>query len=501
MTTRREFIAGAAAAAGMVTLASANSASQKSAIDRNFDALMNGIGLNPEDTGGTITFSGTEPLFPSATPLATAFALPAMACGAGAAINWRQRGGAGQNMSINIEQAAHGVFPEMTANPSLNGGPYPGFYTDNPIEQSHAYDTRDGRHIYVASVYPHQIKAWLKFLDCERNSKSVRAAILKWEAQALEDAANAIGLTACVARTSQEWLAHPQGRLLAQTPLIEIRKLGDSPVETLGAGSRPLSGVRVLAATHAIAGPTVGRCLSQHGADVLQFNKPDDFEHEWVYLDANVGSRSTILDLNVDEQHAKAHALLRDADIFVDNYRGRSLGKFGFLPEDLAKERPGIIVVTIRCYGWDGPWALRGGFDMLGCAASGLTMLEAIDGKPQLPSTLLINDHVAGYLGAAGAMAAISRRAREGGSYHVSVSLTRAAMWYQGLGMMNKKAMLQAFGGKANRLPTPDMITRQTPFGEVRRLAPAVKLSATPAYWEDPILVHKGSSTAEWRRQ
>ena len=124
MTTRREFIAGAVAAAGMAALSPAIAASQKSAIDRHFGALMHGIGLNLEETGGTIMFNGSEPLFPSATPLATAFALPAMACGAGAAINWRQRGGAGQNISIDIEQAAHGVFPEMTANPSLNGGPY-----------------------------------------------------------------------------------------------------------------------------------------------------------------------------------------------------------------------------------------------------------------------------------------------------------------------------------------------------------------------------------------
>ena len=496
MTKRRDFLAGAVAAGSLATLPAGMATTYKSAIDRDFANLMLGINLNPAEAGGTIQFSGNEPLFPSATPLATAFALPAMACAAGAAINWKQRGGTGQNLSMDIEEAAHGVFPEMTAHPSLNGGPYPGFYTDNPIEQSHAYETRDGRHIYAASVYPHQIEAWLKFLGCKRSSESVRAAIRQWDAQALEDAANAIGLTACVARMPEEWLAHPQGRLLSQTPLIEIRKLGDSPVETLPPASRPLSGVRVLACTHAIAGPTVGRCLSQHGADVLQFNKPDDFEHEWVYLDANVGSRSTILDLNVDKQHAKAHELLSDADIFVDNYRGRSLSKFGFLPEDLAKERPGIIVVTIRCYGWDGPWALRGGFDMLGCAASGLTMLEAVDGKPQLPSTLLINDHVAGYLGAAGAMAGLSRRAREGGSYHVSVSLTRAAMWYQSLGMLDKSAMLDAFGSEPHRLPEPDMITRQTPFGEVRRLAPAVKLSATPAYWEDPIMVHKGSSKA-----
>lgn len=500
MLTRRDFLGGLLLAGGLSPLPGwVTAAPVVPPLDAPFAHLMDTLGLSATEAGGTLRFHGQEPYFPCATPLASAFALPAMACAATAAIAWRQQGGPGQDLFMDIGRAAHGIFPEMTAHPTLDGAPYPGFITDNPIEQSHAYETRDGRFIYAAAVYPHQVSAWLAFLGCAPSRESVRSAIRRWKAQPLEDAANAIGLTACIARTPEEWLAHPQGAYLAGVPLVDIRKLGDSPVEPFRPGPRPLSGVRVLGGTHAIAGPTVGRCLAEHGADVLQFNKPGDFEHEWVYLDANVGTRSTVLDLNIPEQHRHAMDLARQADVFVDNYRGRALGRFGFSPATLAQSRPGIVVVTIRCYGWEGPWAERGGFDMLGCAASGLTWREAVDGRPTLPSTLLINDHVAGYLGAAGATAALIRRAREGGSYHVSVSLTRAAMWYATLGSLDKAALLQAFGPQPHHLPDPDMIERSTPLGKLRRTAPAVHLSITPADWADPILTPKGGSAPRWR--
>lgn len=501
MATRRDFIAGtlAGGSLGWLPVVRAGTRASPATIETHFAGLLAELGLSAAETGGAVRFLGREPLFPSATPLATAFALPAMASAAGAAIVWRERSGEGQDLEIDIARAAHGIFPEMTAFPTLDGQPYPGFHVENPIEQTHAYQTRDERFVYASAVYPHQSRGWVEFLGCAPTTAAVRAAIRGWDAQVLEDEANARGLTACIARSPAEWLAHPQGALLAATPVVDIRRIGDSDPEPWRPGPKPLSGVRVLAATHAIAGPTVGRTLAEHGADVLQFNRPDDFEHEWVYLDSNVGSRSTFLDLNLAEQNHAARGLAAGADVFVDNYRGRALARFGFSPEELAALRPGIIVVTIRCYGWDGPWAMRGGFDMLGSAASGLTVLEAVDGRPSLPSTLLINDHVSGYLGAAGAIAALLRRSREGGSYHVSISLTRAAMWYQTLGMMDRVGLRRAFGDTPHRLPAPEMITRSTALGEVRRLAPAVTMSATPAGWEDPILVPKGSSPARWR--
>ena len=485
-------------------------------------SLLAGTGVSPADTGGTITFAGRDPLFPSAVRLGSAFALSAMSAAVGAAAIWRMRTGRGQDLSIDLRKAAHGINPEFTFHPTIHGLPYP-----DPIGSLHPFTvfpfrTKDGRWVYPSAVYPAQQFAWTNFFDCGANHRSIARAIATWDAEELEEVANVQGHTLCMAQTVEEWARHPQGQYLAREPVIAIRKIGESAPEPFGPAARPLGDIRVLGATHAVAGPVVGRTLAEQGAQVLQINRHDEFEHPWVYDDANVGFRSAFLDLDLPEPRARAHALAKQADVFVENYRGRKLAKFGLSPEQLAELRPGIIVVSVRCYGWGGPWAERGGFDMLGTAASGLAMLEGIDGIPSVPPTALINDYVTGYLGAAGATAALIRRAKEGGSYHVTVSLTRNAMWYPSLGLvapeerafgvnafrylhdvdpsrdLGQGALSSYFTSLKDRLLDPDAIVRDTPLGRVRRLAPAVTYSATPASWDDPILVPMGSSVPEW---
>jgi CoA-transferase family III len=481
--------------------------------------LLAGTGVSPADTGGNITFVGRDPIFPSAIKLGSVFALSAMAAAVGAAAIWRMRSGKGQDLLIDLRKASHGIDPELAFGPTLNGWPYP-----NPIGNKHPFSifpfqTKDGRWVYPSAVYPAQQFAYTNFFDCGANFRSLGAAISKWNSDELEEAANKAGHTLCVARTPEEWARHPQGQYLAQEPVIAVRKIADSDPEPFGPAPRPLGGIRVLSATHAVAGPVVGRTLAEQGAEVLQINRPDEFEHPWVYDDANVGFRSTIADLRRPESNAKARELAKQADIFVENYRGRKLASFGFSPEQLAELRPGIVVVSVRCYGWGGPWSERGGFDMLGSAASGVAMLEGVDGKPSMPPTMLINDYVTGYMGAAGATAALIRRAKEGGSYHVTVSLTRNATWYQSLGVVPPEERsfaenpLHLFGTLApsevakigesvgrlkQRLLAPDVIVRETPLGELHRLAPAVRYSVTPADWTDPILTPMGASPPTW---
>ena len=478
--------------------------------------LLEGTGVDPVDTGGIITFAERDPLFPSAVRLGSAFSLSAMAAAVGAAAIWRMRTGQGQDLFINLRKASHGINPDLTFHPTINGWPYP-----NPIGSMHPFgvfpfQTKDGHWVYPSAVYPAQQIAWTNFFDCGANHRSIAAAIAKWNAEELEEAANAAGHTLCIARTPEEWASHPQGKYLAQEPVIAVRKIGESRPEPFGPAARPLSDIRVLSFTHAVAGPVVGRTLAEQGAQVLQINRHDEFEHPWVYDDANVGFRSAFLDLDRPEANARSLQLAKEADVLVENFRGRKVANFGFSPEQLAEQRPGIIVVSIRCYGWGGPWAERGGFDMLGSAASGLAMLEGTNGKPSMPPTGLINDYITGYMGAAGATAALIRRAKEGGSYHVTVSLTRNAMWYQSLGLIppeersfaenpfrNLKPRtpdeLNAIGtALKQRLLDPDVLIRETPLGQVRRLAPAVTYSATPASWDDPILTPMGASTPTW---
>src|SRR5258705_7876305 len=99
-------------------------------------------------------------------------------------------------------------------------------------------------------------------------------------------------------------------------------------------------------------------------------------------------------------------------------------------------------------------------------------------------------------MGAAGVTAALIRRAREGGSYHVKICLTRNAMWYPTLGVFDRSEI--AAPGEEHQLLQPDTMTRETPYGEVYRLAPMVQFSETHGDWDDPILTVRGSCKPEW---
>jgi crotonobetainyl-CoA:carnitine CoA-transferase CaiB-like acyl-CoA transferase len=133
---------------------------------------------------------------------------------------------------------------------------------------------------------------------------------------------------------------------------------------------------------------------------------------------------------------------------------------------------------------------------MNGSAASGLMTTEGSEAAPRLPITSLINDYITGYMGAVGATAALVKRATEGGSWHVTVNLTRTAMWCGSLGLVDPE---RAGYDDDHHLREPAPYDAATPLGDVHMLAPPVQFSRTPPAWTDPILVPRGSSRPEWR--
>ncbi|GAA4401101.1 CoA transferase [Tsukamurella soli] len=459
------------------------------------DALLADVGLSAADAGGRVTFAGQDPIIAARHRLGAAIGIPMMGNAVAAAAMHRLRGGPGQDLHLDLRQAVHHINPSYRWKPTLAGEfPSVALLMDNPFSLA-PYRTRDGRTVMASAVYPHQTAQWCRFLDVPPDFGKAAAAIAAWDAFELEEAANAAGLPACVARTPQEWLAHPHGALLASRPVIGLTRIGDAPPRTLAPSDRPFGGVRVLSFTHAVAGPTVGRVLAEQGAEVLGATRPNDFEHDWVYFEANIGSRSAWLDLTKDTGRADVDRLLRDAHVVVDNHRGRKLEKLGIAPGVLAETHPGLVHVSVTCYGSDGPWADRGGFDMNGSAASGLMAIEGGDGDPALPPTGLINDFITGYMGALGAAAGLIRQQREGGSWHVTVSLTRNAMWYQTLGLVDPA---DAGSDDEHTIREPEAYDADSPMGRVHMLAAPVTFSHTPARWPDPILVPRGSSAPRW---
>jgi crotonobetainyl-CoA:carnitine CoA-transferase CaiB-like acyl-CoA transferase len=459
------------------------------------DDLLSEVGLSAAQTGGTVSFAGQDPIVPAAHRLGACIGVPLMAGAVAAVAFHRHRGGPAQDLALDLRQAVHGINPGAFWHPTLNQEPAPHpLVLDNPFLLT-PYRTADGRWVMASGVYPRLAAKWCRFLDVPPDAARVAAAIGRRDAFELEESANAAGLPLCVVREPLEWLAHPQGALLASQPVIGIERVGDAPARDFGPAQRPFDGVRVLSFTHAVAGPAVGRTLAEHGADVLGATRPNDYEHEFIYAEADAGSRSAYVDLGNPAGQARAAALLVGADVVVNNHRGGTLERRGLEPRRLAERYPGIVYVSVTCYGSFGPWAHRGGFDMNGSAASGLMTIEGTGAAPRLPVTGMINDYVTGYLGAVGASAALVRRATEGGSWHVTVNLTRTAMWCGSLGLVNP-----ALAGRDDEhsLREPVPYDAPSPLGDVHMLAPPVRFSATEPSWPATLLVPRGSGRPGW---
>jgi crotonobetainyl-CoA:carnitine CoA-transferase CaiB-like acyl-CoA transferase len=458
--------------------------------------LLSDVGLSSTAAGGGVAFAGADPILPAAHRLGACIGIPMMAAAVAAVALHRHRGGPQQDLELDLRQAVHGINPAAFWHPTLNDAPAPHpLVLDNPFLIV-PYRTADRRWVMASGVYPHLAAAWCRFLNVAPDMEKVAAAVATWNAFELEDAANASGLPMCVVRTPAEWLAHEQGAVLANQPVIGLERIGDAPARDFGHAERPLDGVRVLSFTHAVAGPTVGRTLAEHGADVLCATRPNDYEHEFIYAEANVGSRSAYIDLASATGQERLASLLPDTHVVVNNHRAGSLERRGLKPRELARRHPGLVCVSVTCYGSHGPWADRGGFDMNGSAASGLMTVEGTETEPRLPVTALINDYITGYMGAIGAIAALVKQASEGGSWHATVNLTRTAMWCGSLGWVDPDLAGQ---GEEHTAREPIPYDAPSPLGDVHMLAPPVRFSHTPPSWPDPILVPRGSSRPEWR--
>ena len=327
-------------------------------INAEFRSVMHELGLSPEDTGGKITFVGEDPIFPSVHRLGACIAIPIMAGAAGIADIWRQRTGRGQDLTLDLRKAIHGINPGYKFMPTVNGYPYQlPYWVGAPPMGFDLYRTKDGRLFLPTGAYPRMLEGMCTFLGCSPDKDSIAKAVSQWDSEELDKAAAEAGVVYAIVRTPEEWAVHPQGKYLADKPLVEIIKIGDSDPEPFTPAARPLSGLRVLAATHVIAGNVMARTLAEHGAEVLQIAHPEEFENEGLMQDPCAGFTSSAwLDLAQPEGLRRAYELAAGADVFVENYRGHKIADLGMSPEELAARRPGIIYASGKAFSHDGPW-------------------------------------------------------------------------------------------------------------------------------------------------
>ena len=200
--------------------------------------------------------------------------------------------------------------------------------------------------------------------------------------------------------------------------------------------------------TRVLAGPTCARTLAEHGADVLKITAPHLPNLGYQEFDTGHGKLSAHLDLREQRDVDVLRGLVREADVFSQGYRPGTLGTRGLSPEELAAIRPGLVYVSLCAFSHAGPWASRRGFDTVVQTVSGITsrQAEVVPGKTPGPQFYPVSaiDYCTGYLMAFGAMVALERRAREGGSWLVRISLAQIGKWIVDLGEVPEAAARDA---------------------------------------------------------
>ena len=435
--------------------------------------------------------------------LATRFAADeavaaALAAGATVAADlWALRTGERQQVEVSTREAAA----------SLTSFHFIQF--DDPARQPPARDpsvvrsavmgfhpTRDGRHVLLHPSFPPGTERILRALGCENDREAIAGACLARTAIEIEDAVAAEWGCAGMVRTPDEWDASEQGRILAGRPVVEVVKIADSPPEPMPTdGDAPLSGVRVLDLTRVLAGPTCARTLAQYGADVLYLASPDLPASSGFIPDTNHGKLSAWLDLSGEAGRTRLRELLATADVFSQGYRTGAMERMGFGPAQLAAARPGLIYTSINCYGHEGPWRGRAGWEQLAQTVTGMAHVHGGAAGPQLQPGA-VTDYTTGFLAAFGALVALHRRALYGGSYLVRVSLCQTGVWVRELGVAGPERVDRACKLEGDEI-RKFVIHSDTGFGGMSHLRPAVRLSATPARWKRPV-VPLGTHEAAW---
>lgn len=204
--------------------------------------------------------------------------------------------------------------------------------------------------------------------------------------------------------------------------------------------SGPLTGMRVIELAHIMAGPVCGLMLADMGADVVKVEKPtgDDTRRSVppdvngesaAFMIMNRNKRGIVLDLKAEEGKAALKRLLADADVVIENYRMGTMEKLGLGYEELRKDNPGLIYCAVSGFGRTGPYANRGGFDLVAQGMSGLMSITGEGpGRPPVKVGAPVSDITAGILAALGVASAYAHKLATGEGQVVDTSLLEAAI-------------------------------------------------------------------------
>lgn len=205
-------------------------------------------------------------------------------------------------------------------------------------------------------------------------------------------------------------------------------------------GEGPLAGMKVIELAHIMSGPVCGMMLADMGAEVIKVEKMpggDDCRRfapilasgeSASFMMVNRGKRGIALNLKTEGGRAVLRRLLADADVVTENYRRGTMEKLGMGYDTLKADNPGLIYCAISGYGRSGPYADKGGFDLIAQGMSGLMSMTGEPGQAPIKAGSPVTDINAGILAALGICAAYAGRQVTGLGQMVDTSLFEAGL-------------------------------------------------------------------------
>jgi len=236
-----------------------------------------------------------------------------------------------------------------------------------------------------------------------------------------------------------------------------------TPVSANATPDLPLTGVRVVDFTQVMMGPVCTQMLADYGADILKIERkgagdlsrstfePVHGADNPIFCSLNRNKRSAALDLRDPEKIAAVRALISEADVVVNNFRAGVMERMGLGYEDCKALNPRIIYAVGTGYGDSGPYAHKGGQDVLAQAMSGVMARGAYDTIPMSVYPTALADYTAGMHMVQGILLALLQRARTGVGQKVSVSLYNSMLAMQ----MQEAAMIMMQDSEVNWAAMP----------------------------------------------
>ncbi|KAK9729355.1 hypothetical protein K7432_000324 [Basidiobolus ranarum] len=420
--------------------------------------------------------------------------------------------------------------------PKWDGG-----WWDTPMlkESTAIYKTKDGRFFQLhgdldASILLKDIGLDDKDPKATNDSEAHRI-IGDWAKQYTADELEALMIklrhSGSKCYEPEEWLATPMGQALAKRPLFDVRELAPSSVPIpfpTSKNNRILEGIKVVEMVRVIAGPTIGRTLAEFGAQVIKVNPPHLRDITGLQFTLTAGKHTIGIDARKPEDKAKLESLVAEADVFVNGFRPGSLERLGFgkqrvleLVQKAKGKDAGIVYVDENCYGLEGPYNERPGWQQIADASSGVNIVQGrslgYSNQAVLPP-LPIADLRGGVAGAISTLIALRDRAIRGGSYNVVSPLTAVDMFlvskevglyppemveesrkeFQWGAITPQDSVLDILTNLTTRwaVTRPDQLDMEKspffarfndgPFGSMNIIAPVTRIDQYPSKWDHP---------------